>query len=99
MYTTEDRQHNNRILNLKMEGSICDPTPCQRNISPFQINEQVIRQVLISLRRQEGFAINSMNIPWRGKELLQHITVGLIPKVIQNLIKDKVAAVSNLPRW
>ncbi|KAA6389875.1 MAG: hypothetical protein EZS28_014598 [Streblomastix strix] len=43
------------------------------------------------------FAINAMNIPWRGEELLLHPQIGLILKVIQKLIKDK-AAVPTLPR-
>ncbi|KAA6404265.1 MAG: hypothetical protein EZS28_000208 [Streblomastix strix] len=44
-------------------------------------------------------ARNALNIPWTNELLLLHPPIGLIPKVIQKMIRDQVEAVLILPRW
>ncbi|KAA6367045.1 MAG: hypothetical protein EZS28_037427, partial [Streblomastix strix] len=50
-------------------------------------------------RDRKAFAINAMNIPWRGEEFLLYPPIGLIYKVIQKLIRDKAAAFIIPLRW
>ncbi|KAA6377499.1 MAG: hypothetical protein EZS28_026973 [Streblomastix strix] len=155
MCTTEERLHNNKILNPKMESSISDPTSYQKNISPHrqsqpndihrtpawplehdsgctqptlldrglhdqpipsdgsttsnrlspnsgrlrQQKEQVIRSVLLSIQRQVGFHNKCHEYPLESGRTSITSPIGLIPKVILKLIRDKAAAVLILPIW
>ncbi|KAA6384133.1 MAG: hypothetical protein EZS28_020344, partial [Streblomastix strix] len=47
----------------------------------------------------KAIARNALNIPWTSELLLLHPPIGLIPKVIQKMIRDQVEAVLILPRW